>query len=80
MSYLLDEAITLVPAIWIIGTFLKRTPKIADWTIPWILLVMGIVGSVLTLGLSVQSIVQGVLVTGVAVLGHQLLKQTIERN
>ncbi len=49
--------------------------SIPDWTIAYILLVLGVVGSIAMLGLSPQNAVQGVLVTGAAVLGHQLVKQ-----
>lgn len=79
MNYLSQESITLIPAIWIIGMFLKGMPKIPDWLIPWILMVVSIGGTTFKLGLSMEAVVQGVLVAGASVLGHQLVKQTTRR-
>jgi len=79
-KYLAEQSLILVPVIWIIGAFLKRTPMIANWLIPWILLVVGIAGAVLKLGMNIESILQGIIITGAAVLGHQLIKQTTRRD
>jgi hypothetical protein len=79
LNYIVEEALIVIPVLWIIGVFLKMTPKISDWTIIWILLVVGIALTIALLGLTPQAIIQGVLVAGAAVLGHQLLKQTIEK-
>lgn len=78
LKYIVDEAMVLVPALMIIGYMLKQTPKIENWMIPWILLILGTIGTVLMLGVTVKGFVQGAIVTGVAVLGHQLWKQTVE--
>lgn len=75
---IIHETIVLVPAVLVIGALLKRTPSIPDWLIPWILLVAAILASIGILGFNVQAVVQGILVTGSAVLGHQLVKQTKE--
>ena len=74
-SFITNEALFIVPVLWILGAILKKTPKAADWMIPYILLVVGILLSVWTLGLDAEAIAQGVLVTGAAVLGHQLVQQ-----
>ena len=34
MDYVIKEAYILVPVLYVIGVFLKRTPKIPDWLIP----------------------------------------------
>lgn len=78
MEFIANEALIIVPALWIIGTFLKRTPKVEDWTIPWVLVGAGIAGAIALLGASAESVIQGILVAGAAVLFHQLLKQTKE--
>ncbi|MCG8541254.1 MAG: phage holin family protein [Clostridia bacterium] len=80
MKYIVEKAIVLIPALWILGSFLKNTPNIPDWTIPWALLVIGIIGSGFILGWTPDGIVQGILVTGAAILGNQLMKQTINKN
>lgn len=79
LEYIIEQAIVLVPALWIIGTFLKKTPNVPDWVIPWVILICGIGGAVALLGMTADSVIQGVLVAGVAVLGHQILKQTTEK-
>jgi hypothetical protein len=80
MKYIVEEALIIIPVLWIIGLFLKNTPGVPDWTIIWILLVLGVVITIALLGVTPQAIIQGVLVAGAAVLGHQLLKQTLEKN
>lgn len=77
IKFISENYLLLVPVLWIIGTFLKRTPKVPDWAIVWILLFLGVGMSVaVNLGLPVtDAILQGVLVAGAAVLGHQLIKQ-----
>lgn len=75
MEFLLEEALILIPVLLIVGKLLKRTPSIKDWLIPYVLLVLGVALSLLVMGLHVDAVVQGVLVTGAAVFGHQLLKQ-----
>jgi hypothetical protein len=78
-NYIIEQALIIIPALWVIGAILKNTPRIPDWTIPYFLLIFGVLGAVGILGISVFSVIQGVLVTGAAVLGHQLVKQTRER-
>lgn len=78
LQYIVDEALIVIPALWVIGAILKRTPNIPDWTIAYVLLLLGVVSTVSLLGFSPQSVVQGVLVTGAAVLGHQLVKQAVK--
>ncbi|RKD22150.1 Phage holin family Hol44, holin superfamily V [Caminicella sporogenes DSM 14501] len=79
-SYLSEESLILVPVIWVIGIFLKKTPKIPDWFIPWILLIISVVAMTVKLGFALQAFIQGILITGVSVLGHQLVKQTAKRS
>lgn len=77
---IIEQALILIPALYIIGMFLKNTPAIKDWTIPYILLVLGISGAIALIGFNVQAIIQGILVTGVTVFGNQLIKQTSKRD
>jgi hypothetical protein len=79
LEYIINEALIIIPVLWILGSFLKRTPKVQDWIIPWVLLLVGVILAVGIIGLTVDAAVQGILVAGAAVLGHQLLKQTTER-
>lgn len=79
LDYVVSEALVLVPALWVLGAFLKATPKVPDWWIPWVLLSAGTGLTYAMMGPGPDAWVQGILVTGAAVLGHQLLKQTMER-
>jgi MFS superfamily sulfate permease-like transporter len=79
IKFIAEQILVLVPVLFVIGLLLKNTPKVPDWIIPWALLVIGIVLAVLLIGDLLQGIIQGVLVAGVTVLTHQLVKQTFER-
>ena len=80
-SYLIEKMLVLVPVLYIIGMFIKSTPKVKDWLIPWILLGLGLAGAVaigITTGVPiVDAVIQGILVTGVTVLTNQLIVQTL---
>ena len=88
MRFVPEQMLTLVVGAYVLGVFLKRTPKIADWSIVWILLVfcelgslgMNVLGNPLNGQLLVNSISQGIICTGVAVLTDQLMKQKPERD
>lgn len=74
-EYLIEDALIVIPALIIIGKIVKETPKVQSWTIPYVLLGIGVPITIGLLGFSVGSVIQGVLVSGGAVYGHQLLKQ-----
>lgn len=75
-DYIIKDAYILIPALYVIGLFIKSIPFIADWLIPWILLVLGVVGGFFLAGMNLNGILQGVSVAGIAVFGNQLYKQT----
>lgn len=75
MDYITESAVILVPALYILGMIMKGTDKIPDKYIPIILLILGIAGAIAFMGLSPQSVVQGILITGAAVYTNQLIKQ-----
>ncbi|MEL5900173.1 phage holin family protein [Clostridium sporogenes] len=79
MDYIVEQALILIPALYVIGIMLKQTSKIKDWTIPWILLVLGIIGAISLMGFNANAVIQGILVTGVAVYTNQLIKQSTEK-
>lgn len=74
MKFIVEQALILVPALYVIGMILKNS-SVKDKYIPIILLVLGIAGSIALMGLSAQSVIQGILVTGAAVFTNQLVKQ-----
>ncbi len=75
IQFITENALLLIPVLNVLGTIIKNTEKIPDKYIPIILLALGILGTVAILGFSPESVVQGVLVTGTAVYGNQVVKQ-----
>ena len=75
MNYISENALILIPVLYVLGMFLKGLEFIKDKYIPCILLVLGIGFSVSGVGFSTEAIIQGVLVAGATVLGNQLIKQ-----
>ncbi len=75
IEYIIENALVLIPVLNVIGAIIKDIEKIPDKYIPLILLGFGVLGSVAVLGISPESVVQGVLVTGAAVYGNQVVKQ-----
>lgn len=80
MSYIVERALILIPVLNILGMILKTLEKIPDKFIPLILLAAGILGSIALMGVSADSVIQGVLVTGAAVYGNQVVKQLKKDN
>ena len=79
IKFVPEQLLVLVAALYVVGIFLKNSPKVSDWSIPWVLLIVGIVGSIGLEGVSVLAVIEGVICVGVAVLTNQLIKQTSER-
>lgn len=75
LEYLIENCYILIPALNIIGMFIKDMSKIPDEYIPFILLVLSIAGSMLICGVNGEAVIKGVLVAGVAVYGNQAVKQ-----
>ena len=66
-KYIRSDALILVPVLYIISLLLRQTPFIPEWTHAWIQLFFAVIACLLYYGLEIQSVVQGILVTGVAV-------------
>ena len=78
MKYVSDGLVVMIPVLYILGVLLKKS-RIKDEIIPWfLLLVASILCSIIGKDI-VQGIIQGVLVTGVCVLGSQLYIQTVKK-
>lgn len=68
---------------YFVGWILKKTPKVNDWLIPYLLVTFGTLLSILyiftterpSLQATFTAITQGILVAGASVLGNQLIKQ-----
>lgn len=75
LNYIVENALILIPVLYVLGSILKGTSKIDDKYIPIILLPIGIAFSIAIMGVNVNAVIQGILVTGVTVYGNQLIKQ-----
>ena len=76
LNYISDNALVLIPVIYIVGMFLKGLEGVSDKYIPFVLMFVSIAFSVAMLGLNVDSIIQGILIAGETVLSNQLIKQS----
>ena len=63
LNYIVDNALILIPVLYILGSFLKGLENIKDKYIPLVLLTIGIGFSVAIIGFSIDAVIQGVLVT-----------------
>ena len=77
LKYISENVIVLIPVLYILGVFLKRLEALKDKYIPFVLLAAAIL---LCIGVNekanVNAVIQGVLITGVTVLGNQMYIQT----
>lgn len=79
LEYVIQEALILIPVLYVIGMFIKGTPSIPSWIIPWVMLALGVIGATAIVGFNVQGVIQGVLVAGVTVFTNQLIQQTANK-
>lgn len=75
MNYITENALILIPVLYVLGAILKGTQKINDKYIPVLLLPVGVVLAMLIVGFNVNGFIQGILVTGATVYANQLVKQ-----
>lgn len=78
LNYINQSLIVMIPVLYVLGALMKRS-RIRDELIPWFLLLISTVLCSLIGRDIAQGIIQGVLVTGVCVLGSQLYIQTFKR-
>ncbi|MEH7393020.1 phage holin family protein [Bacillus sp. JJ1503] len=57
--------------------FLRQTPHIPLWSHAWIKLFFAIIACLLHYGFEIESVVQGILVTGATVISRDLIHNTI---
>ena len=77
INFIIDEGLIMIPALYIIGEIIKFTGVLNNKWIPLTLLVFSLLFTPLLLGgFTPDNIVQAILVTGVTVLGDQLIKQS----
>ena len=74
-EFVIDQALIIIPVLYIIGTIIKGPEKINNKYIPLILLPISIIFCLFVVGFNVQGVIQGILVCGTAVYANQLLVQ-----
>ncbi len=75
LEYITENGLMLIPVLNVIGAMVKGIDKIPNKYIPLILLAFGVLGAFAIMGVTPQSAIQGVLITGTAVYGDQVIKQ-----
>ncbi len=75
VNYITENALILIPVLYIIGMILKGIERIKDKYIPLILLPIGMGLAMALMGININAIIQGILVVGVSVYTNQLVKQ-----
>lgn len=75
MNYVTENALILIPVLYVLGSILKGTEKIEDKYIPIILLPVGIALSMFLVGFNINGVIQGILITGASVYTNQVVKQ-----
>lgn len=74
---LIDPKLLVVVAVcWALGFSLKKTPKVSDWMIVYVVTLIAVLLTVWILGWGPETLIQGVLCGAFAVYGNQLVKQT----
>lgn len=75
INYVTEQALILIPVLYILGLIIKGTEKLSNKWIPVLLLPLGIGGAIAIIGLNANSVIQGILVTGATVFADQIIKQ-----
>lgn len=75
IEYITENALILIPVLNILGQIIKGLEKVPDKFIPLILLLFGISGAIVIMGMNAEAVIQGILITGAAVYGNQVVKQ-----
>lgn len=74
-NFVNDNLLILIPVLYFLGKIISGTEKIKNKYIPVILLPIGILFSVLKSGVNLDSVLQGILITGITVYSNQVIKQ-----
>lgn len=79
ISFVPEQLLILVAAIYILGEGCKKYPALDNKYIPAVLLVFGIIFSVWILGFNPTSVLQGILCWGTAIGLNQTIKQLFNK-
>jgi len=70
------ELAGVIVALYVLGKIIKNTKYIKNELIPVVLLIIGVGFSMALMGVTITSVIGGIIATGLAVFGDQLLKQS----
>lgn len=74
LQFILEDGLDIIMFLWIIGYFIKMAKVVSHEWIPFLLLIISLLFTPFKLGgYTADNIIQAVLVTGAAVLGHQFV-------
>lgn len=74
LQFILEEGLVMIVVLWIVGYVIKVAKIVKPEWIPFLLLSISLLFTPVKLGgYTADNIVQAVLVTGAAVLGHQFI-------
>lgn len=89
LQYIKPELLILLPVLYGIGAIIKKIPKIPDWLIPFILLLVSVIitfiyvlamsGFAFTGELIATSLIQGICLALATVGSNQLYKQATQK-
>jgi len=90
IEFIRPELFVLIIFLWCLGLFLKKAPKFNnDWMIPFILLGISLVITVIYIAVVmgegftsvviVTGIIQAVMIAALAVFGNELIKQGFQK-
>lgn len=74
-SFIKPELLIVVAACWAVGYSLKKTPRVPDWSIIYVVTLVAVFMVCFMTGFTPESVLQGILCGAVAVYGNQLVKQ-----
>lgn len=74
LQFILEDGLEIIVFLWIIGYFFKMIKVVKHEWIPFLLLVISLLFTPFKLGgYTADNLIQAVLITGAAVLGHQFV-------
>lgn len=80
-NFIMESVLPLACGLWVFGFIILKPSKIIkDKFIPIILCILGILGGIVLISIQqngdiVTGIIQGVLATGLSIMGSQIIKQ-----
>ncbi|MBD2846178.1 phage holin family protein [Paenibacillus sp. IB182496] len=74
-AFLDPQLAIVVAACWVIGSMLKQTPRVPNWSIVYLVTAAAIAFTLALTGFTALAVLQGILAGALAVFGHQLIKQ-----